>query len=248
MILKNVTITGADDNSDPSVLCDISEQFPFVEWGILWYPEKMGKSRYPSREWIQKFIEEKSFTVNSSLHICGKDAIDFGYKYPRSEAWSYIPAFGRVQLNFPWFIADLDRTMFLLNKRPDFDLRHMIFQYHLMDREGTVIIQANEKNRILNSCLEAYPYVEFLFDQSRGNGITISEYPEPIFSKCNGYAGGISPDNVLAILYDLKKIIPEDGKIWIDMETGVRVDDDLDISKVMDILLMCEEYKRKNRI
>ncbi|MHB1675039.1 MAG: hypothetical protein ACYCSP_12405 [Acidobacteriaceae bacterium] len=35
MKLETVTITGADDSTDIVELAELSEEFPFVEWGIL---------------------------------------------------------------------------------------------------------------------------------------------------------------------------------------------------------------------
>ena len=35
MKLTKVTLTGADDFTDPKRLIEISREYPFVEWGIL---------------------------------------------------------------------------------------------------------------------------------------------------------------------------------------------------------------------
>ena len=35
MTLNRVTITGADDFTEPKDLVELSEEFPFVEWAIL---------------------------------------------------------------------------------------------------------------------------------------------------------------------------------------------------------------------
>ena len=35
MKLTRVTITGADDSVEPRALAELSEAFPFVEWGLL---------------------------------------------------------------------------------------------------------------------------------------------------------------------------------------------------------------------
>ncbi len=235
MKLKNITITGADDDVDPNDLYYLSKKYPFVEWGILWYPKKMGEPRYPTVGWIARFLNKKPKNVSVSLHICGIDAENFGYRVDESPLWSYLINVDRVQLNFPHKKFDLDMVLALL-QRGKYDLRHAIYRYHTLNPGRYVIIQANEGNKILNACLEDYSAVEFLFDESRGNGVSIKEYPKPVPRKYNGYAGGITPDNVLAVLHDLKKVVPEDDEIWIDMESGVRTDDKFDLKKVQSVL------------
>jgi hypothetical protein len=235
MILKQITITGADDDTEQDDLYSLSEKYPFVEWGILWYPKKMGEPRYPTSGWIGRFLSKKPKNVCVSLHICGRDAVDFGYRIDESPLWDYLINANRVQLNFPYKKVDLDTVLAML-QRGKYDLRYAINRYHALDPGRYVIIQANEGNRILNACLEDYPAIEFLFDESRGNGVSIREYPKPIARKRNGYAGGITPDNVLAVLHDLKKVVPEYDEIWLDMESGVRTDNKLDLKKVKSVL------------
>lgn len=76
------------------------------------------------------------------------------------------------------------------------------------------------------------PGVQILFDRSGGHGRLPLEWPiHP--GHLVGIAGGISPltiDQVLAT-------IPMDGAVWLDMETGVRTQDDrLDLDKAEAVL------------
>jgi hypothetical protein len=244
MILKNITFTGADDKVNKQELYDISASYPMVEWGILWYPKKMGTQRYPTKKWIREFLDDKPDGVNVSLHICGVDALNFCYSkkdsnFDESEIWDYMHKCDRIQLNFPKSKFNLDDVLGLLERRHNYDFRYAVNRYHAYHPGKYVIIQANKGNKILNACLEEVPYVEFLFDESRGGGKSILEYPTPISQKYNGYAGGINPDNILTILHDLKKVVPEDGEIWIDMETGIRTDNEFDLRKVKSVIYDC---------
>jgi hypothetical protein len=246
MILKNVTFTGADDKVNRQDLYDISAKHPSVEWGILWYPKKMGSPRYPTKEWIKGFLDNKPEKVNVSLHICGADAENFCYSprgknFDETPLWEYIYSCGRIQLNFS---VKMDRVavMDILNRRSNYDFMYAVNRYHALNPGRYVIIQANKANKILNACLESEPSIEFLFDESRGNGKAISEYPEPIPHKYNGYAGGITPDNVLDILRKISNVVPATDEIWIDMESGVRTDNEFDLNKVNNVLT--KEVKR----
>ena len=74
MKLHTVTITGADESTNINDLLEISSQFPFVEWGILFSPKQMEGAfpRNPSFKWIMDHIvplKEKGLKL--SAHICG---------------------------------------------------------------------------------------------------------------------------------------------------------------------------------
>ncbi len=79
MILKKVTVTGADDSTEPKELLDISREYPFVEWGILLSKSNMGRNRFPSMSWMHSlssvFLKNNFFVgggFNLSGHICGR--------------------------------------------------------------------------------------------------------------------------------------------------------------------------------
>ena len=75
------------------------------------------------------------------------------------------------------------------------------------------------------------PGVQTLFDKSGGHGRLPVEWPvHP--GHLVGLAGGISPDTIDGVLDTLDM----DGEVWLDMETGVRTDDWLDLDKVEEIL------------
>ena len=52
--LRCVGFCGADDTVDPAELKAISEQHGWVEWGVLFRPEKAGSPRFASDEWLKR--------------------------------------------------------------------------------------------------------------------------------------------------------------------------------------------------
>jgi len=50
MKINKLTITGADDATNQDSLLDFSNNFGFVEWGILFSKTKLGEKRYPTLE------------------------------------------------------------------------------------------------------------------------------------------------------------------------------------------------------
>lgn len=63
MILQGVTITGADDHTYIEELMNLSAKFPFVEWGILMSPKRVGTNRFPSGHWMKLFARAVSYTI-----------------------------------------------------------------------------------------------------------------------------------------------------------------------------------------
>jgi hypothetical protein len=68
--------------------------------------------------------------------------------------------------------------------------------------------------------------IQWLFDASGGRGVSPDSWP-PHPGRLVGYAGGLSPENVEEVL----KSINASGRYWIDMESGVRTNDQFDLEK-----------------
>ena len=229
MNLDRVTITGIDDSTDPKALIDLTLEFPFVEWGILFSKQHQGKPRWASYDWINNFLKVKGdMEIKLSAHLCGKWVKEFVTSGVNSFAvenpiiWDTVQ---RVQLNF-------HATRF-----------HPIANFgDVIANDGkSYIFQYDGVNALLDfvkSKTKAYP----LFDISGGNGILPTSWPKPE-REYTGYAGGLSPDNIQEQLEKIKSVTG-DSRIWIDMETRVRSDDDriLDLNKVRKCLEISSKY------
>lgn len=72
--------------------------------------------------------------------------------------------------------------------------------------------------------------VDWLFDTSFGKGSRPSAWPMlPIAGPFCGFSGGLNPDNVRDTIERIAA--PPGALYWIDMESGVRTDGWLDVSK-----------------
>lgn len=111
-MIKYVTMTGADDSIDPNDLINISEKYPFVEWGILLSESKMGSERFPTLDWLKQLVEvHRGRNLNLSAHICQQWCRDIfqNNKMTVAEVLPEIwPIFQRVQLNFSPYEVGLD--------------------------------------------------------------------------------------------------------------------------------------------
>lgn len=101
MKLETVTITGADDSTDIVELAELSEEFPFVEWGILISKSQEGGFRFPSRKWIDALRQiAQARKLNVATHMCGRWVRDL---LIGKVDWNFLPACivvsQRVQIN-----------------------------------------------------------------------------------------------------------------------------------------------------
>lgn len=227
MKLDRVTITGADDSINPSQIVELSKEFPFVEWGILFSNNHQGSNRFPSQKWLESLFDTLKSSpkpIKLCAHLCGKFYVRefissgiFTFQKSYRELWPY---FQRCQLNFHASTHNVSQEAIAKIKTLKTDF---IVQYDGVNDAAMDAILPNNP---------IYP----LFDISGGAGIVPSEWPTPIKDYC-GYAGGLSPENVLAQVSKIESVVG-DSRIWIDMETRVRSDDDriLDMVKVRRVL------------
>lgn len=228
-MLTTVTITGADDRTDPAALCKLSTEFPFVEWALLLSAKRFGTPRYPSRSWLME--TEEVFRamhvkyaghdhVRYAVHFCGQCTRD---TLAGDSRWLDDIRPDRVQLNG-----------FEVPPTPDF---LALAKQTARQRPLRFILQAREPATFEPVVATAAEIgADVLYDPSGGRGIETAEWPKlPSSSVYLGYAGGIGPDNVGSVLGALSD--SSRGEFWIDMESRVRTDDKLDLALVRDVLV-----------
>jgi hypothetical protein len=235
MKILKMTATGADQTIAPNTLVEVSEKYPFVEWGILLSKNKEGNGRYPNLNWIKdlkKFAEGKN--VNLSGHICGVWCRDIlaGKEIFFQEREEILPMFQRFQLNFNAKYSTIDYGKFpaLLKK------------YTSQGKEFILQIN-NAKSYVILDHVRKYVNVQALFDRSGGAGISPDAWPKTIDNVLCGYAGGIGPCNIENELKKIENVV-KDKEIWIDMESKIRMDDDMffDINRVEYCLEETKKY------
>jgi len=67
--LEALGFCGADDSVNPRLLALIGQNYPLVEWGILFRPDKEGQPRYASIEWVSRLsqiLKNSSSSSNSN--------------------------------------------------------------------------------------------------------------------------------------------------------------------------------------
>jgi hypothetical protein len=233
MNLDRVTVTGADDSIKPEDLVPLTEKYPFVEWGILFSGSRQGGPRYPSDGWISKLMHPamQNRLPNLCAHLCGKwvrDLVLDGKATWWEKYRGYAEIFKRVQLNF----------------HGQFHKAGKGFSGRLKNLEHDFILQHDGVNDATILALGADLPVSPLFDRSGGAGVLPASWPKPIW-KYQGYAGGLSPENIEDELHRILDAAGE-SRIWIDVETRVRSEDDgrFDLGKVELFLKRCQPFVR----
>lgn len=246
MHITRVTFTGADTNTRIDDMIKISSMFPFVEWGILFSESRQGlESRYPVQEWIIELLDRVEHIpfVQLSAHLCGgwvRAILDEGVF-----SFLYRPSlrFNRIQLNLS---TDAMRTALILKPAlmsalPDKARRPIILgcNYANLSFRRQVFTRSN-----------IYP----LFDASGGRGKTVSEWPNQLmeFDDLNkpiycGYSGGLAPNNIKESLEAISKVTQENSEIWIDMESGVRTNNEFDLEKCTSVINSVLEFNDSTR-
>lgn len=220
--LKRCTFTGIDEQVNLSQLKDVSKQYPFIEWGILFSTAEkaaFSRNRYPNFDWFSKNIETlKSMAdetgVGLSLHVCGKETKNLLEMQP-SFLLDILPYFNRVQINFRYKEHNIQEIDNLLKQYPN-----ILF-----------ITQHNKVNQDLYQKINNANH-QVLFDLSGGRGIVAEEWIKPLENKVCGYAGGLGPENIMIELEKIAQVV-QNHNFWIDMEGKVRTDDNLDLLKCM---------------
>ena len=252
-ILNKVTVTGADDSVDINEMFEIQEKYPFVEWGILLserYSMKDGTSRFPSKEWLYKLIEKTGQewrnngnkpVIRLSGHICGKWTKDY--------LLGNYPQFNEIHSEFDWYFDRWQINTHAEYHKVDFEKAGEIIgdRLNCMPPQR-VIFQLDGVNEILPHFLKRnYMNVDGLFDLSHGAGVLPSDWPKASAGDSNfvrfGYAGGLSPDNVVEQIEKISKV-SGDNIIWIDAETQLRSPDNriFDLDKVVQFLEKSKPY------
>jgi hypothetical protein len=233
MKIKLVAMTGADEQTDVSEMIKINKDYPFAEWAVLMYKKRVGETLYPAPAWVANL--SCAAELRLAGHLCGEWAAEpinmgkFSFPYDFTRAWT---RFGRIQFNYhpklksysqvhPRFFDSLEKAAHY-------------FQEYIIQINGEASSELHLK------CREYGLKVGCLHDDSAGHG-NLPESWSYIPASFNGFAGGLTPDNLQE---QLKRISDVAGKneIWIDAQTGLQTDGVLDLKKCRKFLKTASKW------
>lgn len=239
--LRYVTLTGAGEKTSFARMLRASDAYPFVEWGVLYSPNRAGlEARYPSLEWLERFAVKAHRKMNVALHLCGasvKTLFDAAQNPMEMSAeakrlFALAGRFGRVQLNVRAKEADIE------------GYRTLIARLSRTEMRTRVILQWNAHNEPVCRKLWAEDAFECLVDSSGGRGVSPAAWPALSSHEVRrlGYAGGLGADNLSEQL-PLITAVAGDRAFWVDMEGKLRDDlDRFDLSRCEAVLKLAQAH------
>ncbi len=237
--LSFTTISGIDDKVCIDELQIIDSDYN-VEFGILFSYKRLGTNRYPSLKYIKNL--DCNFK-NLSLHLCGGVVEDIckndGDINRFLDIFKQFNNFKRIQLNF---------SNKYIGETIDFDILENNMHKIEFDKIE-FILQLVEDFSIPSWAFHNKINCSFLQDQSGGAG-KLAKVWWHSFGNRFGYAGGLSPDNLenqLRWIGEKQKVAVWDNfkrDIWIDAESGLRSNDELDLDKVIKFLDISKRYEK----
>jgi N-(5'phosphoribosyl)anthranilate (PRA) isomerase len=228
-MLTGVTITGADDAVDLRAILALSVEFPFVEWGILMSESRAGSPRYPTRRWmigLENLARDlRGKGPRLSAHFCG--AVARSALVGDLHDFPVIERMQRIQLN--GYRPGLPGVAIFARMMPCYE----------------IVLQVRAEDELQQAATEAARMRQgsILFDPSGGRGVEPFKWPWAPSGVRIGYTGGITPDNVDAVVGQVAVVASD---FWIDMESGVRTDDRFDLSKVRQVLERARRFIRED--
>ncbi|MBR6408877.1 MAG: hypothetical protein IKS23_01360 [Alphaproteobacteria bacterium] len=215
MQLNTIVCSGINEKNEIDEAVAFIKKYPSVEFGIQCSPKKagFGTARY---EWLKKLclkLDEEKIKGRVALHLNEGFVISFCEGKIPDEVEKLLresDAIGRLQLNFK-----IGREVFDGKKVPDINkLSKSIDEVY----GHQIIVSASEANLAFIQKMH-YQGIKFdaLFDDSFGEGILPKSRKAPLFDDVfQGYAGGISPENVAGELEKIRKVARND--VFIDAE------------------------------
>lgn len=211
-MLPTLTFTGADGSIDPRELVTLSQQYPFIEWGLNFSKTKGGTPRYPSVHWLRVLKSEmvkQPKPIALSAHLGGLWAHELltGFSQPEDYLGEFWNLFDRIQVNtdeIPDNYNERCLKAFRRNAEKEFILPDLYPQSTLIP----FLV-----SRVANVAV-IYPIGELH---------TPLPYRIPIGRNRCGFMGGLTPRNLLAQLGRIETTVKR-GEYWIDLETTIRVE------------------------
>ena len=218
MKLKCITCSGTNEFTKIDDLFALYQEFPSVEFGIQVSSKKCssGSARLAWLNNLKNQVLRKRKALPLALHL-NQDWVEGfcdGIKIPELQellSWTDHqgnPFFQRIQLNFKIGrnkAPEIGRLESQMKKYP-----HLRFILSYNDANADLIWKIYQRRQVVFDCL---------FDESFGEGVAPSQRHQPVFDDViQGYAGGLSPENVSSELEKIAELVPLDAVIFVDAE------------------------------
>lgn len=249
MDLKFITCSGTNEYTNIPALVKLLDDFPIAEIGVQVSEVKCAYGS-PRFKWIKDLVEYvngSGILINAALHINLKWVENFGQGIIAPELndlFEYKDInndffFKRIQLNFK-----IGRE-----KAPDF-IKLASLVHRCSPRRFILSFNSSNAEFVQKMYRRGYIF-DCLFDNSFGQGISPEHQSAPLFADIvQGYAGGISADNVYDVLNEIQQacqISPSIAGIYIDAQRMLEDENEhIDLAKARQYVQNAHQWKLDN--
>jgi hypothetical protein len=232
--LRYMGFCGADDSTQPELMQLLSTHFPWIEWGVLFRPDKEGEARYATQDWVERLVaynEDTGQMMRLAAHLCEARCQEVLHGDATFVKQLLTWGFARVQIN----ATAANGVEVLAGKHAWYTANVLKVVQEVPGIE--FILQTNEETKPIYDPIATSKTppsnISLLFDASCGKGVQIRSFPAPPQDpviRC-GYAGGIGPSTIREVLEGIQKGQQEQAQkqnrpadpVWIDMESSLRL-------------------------
>ena len=243
MHLKTIVCSGINEKNDIHDAIEFLKKYKNAEFGVQCSPRKAGYHT-PRFEWLKELLgklNEQKIKNRIALHLNEGFVVSFcDGKVPDeiSDLLNIDNAVGRLQLNFK-----IGRESFASGSIPNTKTLEKPMQ---IVASHPIILSASQPN--LSFIHKAYHQgmkFDLLFDDSFGEGIAPDSRKPPLFKDVfQGYAGGLSPENVAEELAKIEKLATD--AVFIDAEGKLKQDGNFCFSRAEKFVQNALDSQRKN--
>lgn len=196
-----ITLTGVDQRTSAADLLALVSASPRVEVGILLTADPEGRHRYPGAEWATEMAVQLG--KRCAVHVCGRRARRMLLDGEESRSW--LCGAGRIQINGGFSRAEV-----------------LAFTQFVPEVITQSVFSTDELGLVRASWVPGH---QLLVDASGGKGLLPKSWRRPeTAERPVGFAGGLSPENLATELPKIAAVARYPW--WIDMETGLRDEQD----------------------
>lgn len=244
-----LSLSGVDDSVSPRTLCDISQKFAFVEWGVNFRAEMQGREPgYASLAWLRRLQEEidrrqrakKFVPIHLAAHLGGEYCMDVlrGDMSLVRTLWEDY-GFLRIHLQ-PMRSHGVDSSQL---KKYFHSLRSVIVALPQVE----FVLPASKETRalVVQMMSDCRPNLGFFYDAEDDGELIDGAMPRrsppcPHPGIHCGYGGHLTVDNLAGELGRISNAVGSPGRaVWIDLESGLRTQrggagqDEFDLCKAL---------------
>uniref|UniRef100_A0A7S4Q8P2 Uncharacterized protein n=1 Tax=Alexandrium monilatum TaxID=311494 RepID=A0A7S4Q8P2_9DINO len=230
--LSFLSLSGVDDSVSPRTLCDISQEFSFVEWGVNFRAEKQGKEpRYASLAWLRQLQEEidrrqqtgKFAPIHFAAHLGGEYCVDV-LKGDTSLVRTLWEDYGFLRIHLcPTRSHGVNSSQL---KKYLSTLKSVIIALPQVE----FVLLVTRETRVLTFQLmnDCQPNLAFFYNAEEltccsSSGPVRRPPPCPHPGIHCGYGGGITVENLTDELRRIAQVVNNPKRpVWVDLESGLR--------------------------